>query len=126
MKIIIKSNPFVKELTIEDFDEITKSDKPYVIKFYSPTCHLCKGLKPIFNEIAESYKDKFYFGTINSRTQRKLFQLFRIDGVPEIFVVYNNKLKNIKYPSSVIADPVSGYSKDYIIQNLEKYLNEPR
>jgi thioredoxin 1 len=121
MKIIIKNNPFVKELTIEDFNEITKSDKPYVIKFYSSTCHLCKGLKPIFNEVAELYSDKFYFGVINSRTQRKLFELFKIDGVPEIFIIYRNKVKNVKYPSSVVADPVSGYPKDYIIQHLENY-----
>lgn len=119
MKIIIKNNPFVKELTIEDFNEITKSDKPYVIKFTSKTCYLCKGLKPIFNKIAEEYKDKFYFGNIDSRSQRKLFELFKIDGVPEIFIVNNQDVFNVPYPSD--PDTVSGYSKEYITQHLDNY-----
>ena len=75
----MKTNKSVKELSYEDFNEITKSDKPYVIKFTNPTCHLCKALDPIFNDIAEEYNDKFKFGNINSKAQRKLFQLFGIE-----------------------------------------------
>ena len=63
---------------------------------------------------------------INSRMQKKLFNLFKINGVPELFIIHNNKITNIKFPSKVVADPISGYSKEYIIQNLEKYLNESR
>lgn len=124
MKIVIKNNPFVKEIGLEDFEEVTKSSKPYVIKFTSNTCYLCKGLKPIFNEIAEQYKDDFYFGNVNSKTQRKLFQLFKIDGVPEMFIIYGDNIYNIKYPEN--ADAVSGYSKQYIVDNLENFLNEDR
>ena len=124
MKIVIKNNPFVKEIGLEDFEEVTKSSKPYVVKFTSNTCYLCKGLKPIFNEIAEQYKDDFYFGNVNSKTQRKLFQLFKIDGVPEMFIIYGDNIYNIKYPED--PDTVSGYSKQYIIQNLENFLNENR
>lgn len=125
MKIVIKNNSIVKELGLEDFNEITKSDKPYVVKFTSNTCYLCKALKPIFNEIAEQYKDNFYFGNINSKTQRKLFKLFNIDGVPEIFIIYKDDIYNVQYPETN-ADPDSGYSKEYIIQNLENFLNENR
>ena len=126
MKIIIKNSSLIKEIGLEDFDEVTKSSKPYVVKFYSPNCHLCKGLKPIFDELATSYSDSFNFGAVNSFSQKKLFKLFKINGVPEIFIIHNNKIKNIKYPSSVIADPQSGYPKDYLIHHLEKYLNENR
>ena len=124
MKIVIKNNPFVKEIGLEDFEEVTKSSKPYVVKFTSNTCYLCKGLKPIFNEIAEQYKDDFYFGNVNSKTQRKLFQLFKIDVVPEMFIIYGDNIYNIKYPED--PDTVSVYSKQYIIQNLENFLNENR
>jgi thiol-disulfide isomerase/thioredoxin len=123
MKIIIKNNTLVKELAFEDFDEITKSNKPYVIKFTNPTCHLCKALDPIFNKIAEEYSDKFKFGNINSRTERKLFKLFGIDGVPEIFIIDGDDLYHVVYPDDN-PDPKSGYSRDYIIEHLEGYLNE--
>jgi thioredoxin 1 len=127
MKIVIKnnSNPYVKEVKIEDFEEITKSDKPYVIKFTSSTCYLCKALKPIFEQVAEQYKDKFYFGNVNSKTQRKLFKVFEIDGVPEIFIIFNNNIYNVTYPIDN-PDPKSGYSKEYIIEHLENFLNENR
>jgi thiol-disulfide isomerase/thioredoxin len=120
MKIIIKNNSIVKELGFEDFEEITKSDKPYVIKFTSTTCHLCKALKPIFEQIAEQYKNQFKFGNINSSTQRKLFSMFGIDGVPEIFIIDNGDVINLPYPTQN-PDKKSGYSKDYIIKNLESY-----
>jgi len=124
MKIVIKNNPLIKELGMKDFDEITKSNKPYVIKFTNPNCHLCKGLKPIFAEIAEEYKDKFKFGNINSKIERQMFKLFKIDGVPEIFIIDNGEVYNIKYPED--PNPISGYSKDYIIQHLEGFSNTLR
>jgi len=124
MKIVIKNNSIVKELGFEDFEEITKSDKPYVIKFTSSTCYLCKALKPIFEQIAEQYKDTYKFGNINSFTQRRLFKMFNIDGVPEIFIIHGNNIFNVPYPEDN-PDPKSGYSKNYLIQHLENY-NETR
>ena len=32
MKIVIKNNSLVKDIGLEDFDEVTKSSKPYVLK----------------------------------------------------------------------------------------------
>lgn len=119
----MKTNNLVKELGYEDFEEITKSDKPYVIVFTSPTCHLCKALKPIYEEVADEYSKHFKFGNINSRTQRKLFKLFGIDGVPEMFIVDGDDLFHVVYPDDN-PDPKSGYSKEYIIEHLEGYLNE--
>ena len=122
MKIVIKNNSIIKEIGLKDFNEITKSKKPYVIKFTNPTCYLCKGLKHIFEEIAEEYKEKYKFGNVNSRLERQMFKLFKVDGVPEIFIIHNNNLSNIKYPEE--PDPISGYSKDYITQHLDAYLNK--
>ncbi len=121
MKILIKNTSSnVKQLGFEDFEEITKSDKPYVIKFYNPTCHLCKELKPIYEEIANEFKDKFKFGQVNTRANTRLSKLFHIDGVPELFIVNNQDVFNIPYPEDN-PDPKSGYSKQYIIQHLENY-----
>ena len=33
MKIIIKNNSLIKEIGLQDFDEVAKSEKPYIIKF---------------------------------------------------------------------------------------------
>jgi len=119
----MKTNNLVKELGFTDFDEITKSDKPYVVKFTNPTCHLCKALKPIYAKIADSYSDKFNFGNVNTRVERKLTKLFAIDGVPELFIISEDSVYNIPYPEDD-PDPSSGYSEEYIIEHLEGFLNE--
>ena len=124
MKIVIKNNSLIKELGMKDFDEITKSNKPYVIKFTNPNCHLCKGLKPIFDEVAEKYKDKYKFGNVNAKLERQMFKLFKIDGVPEIFIIHNNNILNVKYPEK--SDPISGYTKEYITEYLDGFSTKRR
>ena len=53
-----------------------------------------------------------------------MFKLFKIDGVPEIFIIDNGEVYNVKYPED--PNPISGYSKDYIIQHLEGFSNTLR
>jgi len=120
MKIKLTNKSSVKQLTLNDFELVAQSDKPYVIKLYSPSCHLCKALSPIYNKICEEYKDTFDFGSINVVSQSKLAKAFDIDGVPELFIVHKNKVYNIKYPEND-ADPESGYSYDYIVQHLKNF-----
>jgi thioredoxin-like negative regulator of GroEL len=120
MKIRLTSKPAIKQITINDFDIVANSDKPFVIKLYSPSCHLCKALAPIYNDISEKYKDKFNFGTINVVSQKKLTDAFEIDGVPELFIVHNGKVHNIKYPEDD-PDPKSGYSYEHIVQHLDNF-----
>jgi thiol-disulfide isomerase/thioredoxin len=121
MKIVIKNDSLVKELGFEDFDEITKSNKPYVIVFTNPTCHLCKALKPIYKQIAEEYSKYFNFANINTRKERKMSEMFKIDGVPEMFIIDSNELYNIKYPED--PDENSGYSKEYITKHLDGFID---
>jgi thioredoxin 1 len=120
MKIVIKNNnSIVKEITIQDFEEVTKSDKPYVIKFTNPTCHLCKELKPIFDQLASEYEKYYKFGNINSRKEKQIFRMFGIDAVPEVFIIDGDNITNITYPDN--PDPKSGYSKQYLTKHLDEY-----
>jgi thiol-disulfide isomerase/thioredoxin len=123
MKIIIKNNnSLVKELGIEDFDEITKSNLPYILKFYSPTCYLCKALKPIYEKVANDYNGKFKFGSVNTRKQGALTRMFGIDGVPELFVVYKDNILKLEYPKE--PDQKSGFSEEHLITYLKTYLDK--
>ena len=120
MKIKLTNKSGIKQITINDFELITKSDKPYVIKLYSPSCHLCKALAPIYNRICEEYKDQYNFGSINVVKESKLSNAFDIDGVPELFIIYDGNVHNIKYPEEN-PDPESGYSYEYIVENLNNF-----
>ena len=120
MKIKLTNKSGIKQLTINDFETVTQSNKPYVIKLYSPTCHLCKALAPIYNKICDEYKDEYNFGSINVSSQPKLAKAFDIDGVPELFIINQGKVFNIKYPEEE-PDPESGYSYDYIVRHLNNF-----
>lgn len=120
MKIKLTNKSGIKQLTINDFELVAESNKPYVVKLYSPSCHLCKALAPIYNKICEEYKDRYNFGSINVVSQPKLSKAFDIDGVPELFIIYQGKVHNIKYPEDN-ADPDSGYSYDYIVEHLNNF-----
>jgi thiol-disulfide isomerase/thioredoxin len=123
MKIIIKNNnSLVKELTINDFEEITKSKLPYVIEFYNPTCHLCKGFKPIYEKVANEYKQNFKFGTINTRKEGALTRMFGIDGVPELFIVYKDNILKLEFPKD--PDPKTGFSEGHMVTYLTTYINK--
>lgn len=126
MKILIKNkksmnNYLIKNIRIEDFDEIYNSDKIYVIKFMSPACHLCVALTPYYHKIVEEFSDKCNFGVVNTLQQRKLSSIFKLDGVPQFYIAKNKKLKEIPYPEN--PDPTTGYSysylREYILQELQ-------
>lgn len=112
----------MKILTINDenFSDVVKDvDLPLVIKFYSPTCHLCTGIKPVYEKVAKMYSDDYVFCEVNTTKSRKLTKFFKIDGVPQIFVVTNDKRTEIPYPEK--SDPETGYSIYDIADFLDTY-----
>ena len=51
----------VKHVSAQDFDETVKNSKEdlgWMVKFYAPWCGHCKKLAPIWDELAEFYKDE--------------------------------------------------------------------
>jgi len=84
------------------------SDKPYVIKFTDPACHLCVELKPVFHKIANEFNDKFIFGNVNIVKNPKLAEIFIDDGVPTIYVFDKENMQEIPFPKE------TGYNYDYL------------
>jgi thiol-disulfide isomerase/thioredoxin len=110
----------IKHLDLLSFKNVMENDRPTIIKFFNPKCHLCDGLRPIYDELNQKYSDVFDFAKLNVVKNIKIAKVFKIDGVPELFVVKKDFIQMIPYPDDDIADPISGYPKDYIIEHLEK------
>jgi len=106
----------VKKMKIMSFKKILDSDKPYVIKFTNPECHLCVELKPNFHKIAKEFDHKFVFGNVDAVEEPKLSETFKIDGVPTIFIVSKDSIQEIPYPSSD-----GGYSYKYLKDYLTNW-----
>jgi len=47
-----------------------------------------------------------------------------VEGVPEIYVIMKNYVKNIPYPEEDRVSQTSGYPKDYLIEHLDSILND--
>jgi thioredoxin-like negative regulator of GroEL len=98
----------IKQINDQNFSTVLKScDKPIVIKFYNPTCHLCSGLKPVYEQLSMMFND-YEFAECNANNSRKMFKFFKVSGVPTVFIVDKDSRKEIPYPQN--PDPDSGYS----------------
>lgn len=117
-------NHNIIDLDLSAFRDIMDSKIPTVVKFMNPTCHLCKGLSPIYKEISQEFGNYYDFATLNVRKNPKIAKVFEIDGVPDLVVVMKNYVKKIPYPSDDEIDIKSGYPKQYIVKHLKSIMKE--
>ena len=108
----MKKNRVLK-LTVENFPD--NFNKPSVILFSREGCHFCKKLKPVYNRISamEDFQQIYDFYIIDSDQEPLLYHKFQADGVPTMYVIYEEDGLEIPYPEN-------GYDEKYLI----KFLNE--
>ena len=111
----------VKELTLDIFPD--NFDVPSVILLSRKDCHFCQNLKPIFNNISimKKYKAIYDFYIIDADEEPDLYSQFKSDGVPTMYVVYEQDGVEIPYPENPCE---SGYAKEHIIKFLDELLEE--
>ena len=112
----------MKEATLHNFqEEILNSTAPCVVKFTNDGCHLCVGLKPVFDRLEEKYTEMKFFN-VDTLLQEKLTEIFSNDGVPTIYMFYKGGASEIPYPDS--PDEETGYSEKYLNEYLNDFLGE--
>lgn len=112
----------IKQFDLDLLKKAMNSEKPTLVKFYNPNCYLCNGLKPVLTELQNQYDDNFDFAKVNVLKYPKIAKVFKINGVPELFVIKKDFVQQIPYPSDDDADPVSGYPKEYLISHLDNLI----
>ena len=107
----------VKQLTFSNFPE--KIDTPSVVLFSRDGCHFCQELKPIYDKLSldKKYEDIYDFYVVDADEEEVLYEKFSPDGVPTIFVLYEDDGIEIPYPKK---PPSSGYGK----KDIEKFLDQ--
>jgi thioredoxin 1 len=103
-------NSKVHRIFLSNFKKlILDSEKPWLVKFTSDTCHLCQGLKPVFEKVATAFDGQVNFGNVNTRVERKLAEIFIEDGVPTLYYFDTDGTHfEVQWPDD--PDPESGYS----------------
>lgn len=92
----------VTSITQHNFEEeVEKSEKPVVIEVYATWCGPCQHMMPLFEELAEEYKDNYKFAKLNVDEAREIAIHYNITSVPSFLFIKNNELagKEVGYIS---------------------------
>lgn len=80
----------VTTINAADFDLVLNTDKPVLLKMFSPKCGPCKTFKPLFEEFALAH-DCYACFEIEYIAARELAQTLKLQGLPSVFVFLNGK-----------------------------------
>ncbi|MBP7184260.1 MAG: thioredoxin fold domain-containing protein [Saprospiraceae bacterium] len=88
----IANNASSNGISLEKYNEMTKSDKVVVVDFYADWCAPCKKMKPYLDEISDQMSDKVNVIRINADSNSDLCKALKIDGLPVIQIFKQGKL----------------------------------
>ena len=77
--------------TAEEFEKLLKENKKVVVDFYSEQCGPCKSLEPVFEQLAEKYKDKAVFAKVDVLKLPQIADKYRVFGIPTIIIFENGE-----------------------------------
>ncbi|MEO0143283.1 MAG: thioredoxin domain-containing protein [candidate division WOR-3 bacterium] len=108
----------IKELTdIDFFQEVEKSNLPYLVYFWAIWSPICITVTQILEEIDEIFAGKINIGKVNVDNEIKTANEFDIQNIPTLIFFMNGKIKE-KIIGSV--------SKEILIKKIKKYLGGER
>ena len=76
-------------ITEQNFEKVTKEDKPVLIDFFATWCGPCRMLAPIIEEIAEERSDSIIVGKVDVDEQPGLASKFGVMSIPTVVLIKN-------------------------------------
>ena len=75
----------LQKLNANSFEEIVyDEEEPCLVIFSRKTCHVCKEVIPILEDMQPKYEGRFGFYHVDVEEQKPLFQRYSLKGVPQI------------------------------------------
>lgn len=104
-------------VTDDNFHELVESvDTPVLLDFYADWCGPCKVLSPIIEELAEEYDGRALIAKVNTETNPKLSQLFKIKSIPTMMMFTFGKMQEQfkgLIPKPNLEEIIDEYIEDY-------------
>jgi thioredoxin 1 len=107
----------VQELTAENAQKIITNMPLVIVDFFAEWCGPCKTLKPIFEEVALEFNNKYVFAKLNIDICKDIAVKYNISTIPTIMVFSNGK---------VIAKITGLVSKEVLIEKIEAAIKGPQ
>ena len=99
----------------EQFQKLTKEEKPVLVDFWAPWCVYCKRIGPAFERIADEYGDDIVAAKVNIDEEAELASGEKIEVIPTLVLYKNGKVVN-----SITAPGSKAAIDDFIKQSLAK------
>lgn len=80
----------VASISGNDFAQFTQSGI-VIVDFYADWCGPCKKLKPMFDQLAQSYKGQVKFAKLNIDHARPLANKYAIQSIPTVILFKDGK-----------------------------------
>ena len=81
----------VVKVNIDNYDEISSTDKTVLLDFYADWCGPCKMVSPIIDQIAEE-NPEYLVGKVNVDEESELAGRFGVMSIPTLVVLRNGEV----------------------------------
>jgi thioredoxin len=117
----VKKIVMIKNLTTDKLKTIydgksNLADKPIIIDFYADWCGPCKMFEPIFEEVANEYKDRVDFYKVNSEQEQEISIMFNVRSIPTVAMI-SKKGDLTSNPGAMTVDTFKYYIEGLISKN---------
>ena len=100
-------------VTRENFDQLTRGDKPLLLEFQAPWCTYCRRLQGAVEEIAQQYEGQLVVGAMNIDDEEALSDSLGIELVPTLMLFQNGQVL-----SHVVNPPSKAAIESFLNQEL--------
>jgi thioredoxin 1 len=103
----------LNEAGFENF--IQKAEKPVIVDFWATWCSPCMQMKPVFEQLANEYKEQYLFVSVNMDEGQAIAKKYGVASIPTFKVIQNN----------AVIGTFTGYmSKEAFIEQVENAIHK--
>lgn len=99
------------KLTEENFDALSRSDRPMFVDFWAVWCGPCKVMEPVVDRLAAEYSDRMLFGKVNVDEEMNISSRYQVFSIPTFMVFKNGQ------PMDAVIGAVGEASLERLVRN---------
>lgn len=106
---------YTVNVTDSNFEDVISKNNVVFVDCWAPWCAPCHIYEPIFNKVAEQYKDKAVFARLNVDENPRTADKYNVMNIPTTLIFVKGKL---------VDQIVGAVDEDTLKSYVEKYISE--